>query len=280
MKISSLNSLKDKIKKKYQKFISGHASIKTVLQKPVELAQVAFSLFFEALNIKLTQGISIQVESNIPIGCGMGSSAATILSIVHAMAAHLKVDLSNEMFMRLGREAENLQHGFSSGLDLQASLHGGCVYLEAGLVQQRALPKLTLYLINTGTPLSTTGECVAFAAKSFKDADISRAFGEVTSSMDHALQLNKPVQVMECISKNHQLLVRIGVVPTRVQAFIAEIEAIGGAAKVCGAGAVKGESAGMVAALIEDLAALTQIADCYGYEILPITGDARGVHVI
>src|SRR5258707_1274959 len=59
--VTALHSLKDRLKRKYQRFISGDFKIRDVLQKPVELAQVAFSLFFEVLNIKLTQGIQIRV---------------------------------------------------------------------------------------------------------------------------------------------------------------------------------------------------------------------------
>src|SRR5579872_5159109 len=95
---TALNRLKGRIKYNYQKFISGDFKIRDVLQKPVELAQFAFSLFLESLNLKLTQGIKIRLQSDIPMGCGMGSSAATILSIVHAIAHHLQIELSSDIF--------------------------------------------------------------------------------------------------------------------------------------------------------------------------------------
>jgi mevalonate kinase len=278
--LSTLESLKDRIKANYHRFVKGDFKIRDVLQKPVELAQVALSIFFEVLNIKLTQGVKIHVESTIPMGCGMGSSAATVLSVVHAVAKHLDMNLTPEMFLRLGREAENMQHGYSSGLDLQVSLYGGCHYLEAGQLQSRNIPSLPLYLVNTGSPSSTTGECVESAARYFRLSHIGAEFAAVTTAMDAAFQANHVANVQAAVRENQALLTTIGVVPQTVQQFIAAVEALGGAAKVCGAGAVTGEQAGVALVVTEDEAALRALCDRLQYSLLPIVGEARGVHLI
>ena len=280
LSLNALEQLKNRIKDKYQRFINGDFKIRDVLQKPVELAQFAFSLFFETLNIKLTQGVKIHVQSDIPMGCGMGSSAATILSIVHAIAHHMHIELPPEMFFRLGLEAENVQHGFSSGLDLRVSLHGGCVYMKDGEIHTRSVPTVPMYMINTGAPESSTGECVAAAARHFKEDQIGERFSVVTEAMDSALQLNDLPGVIDAIRKNHALLSEIGVVPKEVQLFIEEVEETNGAAKICGAGAVSGSKAGIVLVVTENILALEEICARFEYTILPITGETRGVHVI
>ena len=279
-RFTTLRQLKDRIKRKYERFMQGEFKIREVLQKPVELAQFAFMLFLEALNIKLSQGIKIHVESDIPIGCGMGSSAATILSIVYAIAHHVGVDLPAEVFYRLGLEAENMQHGYSSGLDLRVSLQGGCLYLKEGLILSRPVPSMTFYLVNTGTPQTTTGECVAAVASQFKTSSIWKEFEFVTDKMDQALQANQSQAVKEMVSENHQLLVNIGVVPAQVKNFITEIEQVGGAAKICGAGAISGEQAGVMLVLADDEAHLKKTCEKYHYSLLPVSGEVRGVHVV
>lgn len=276
---TALNRLKSRVKQKYQRFMQGDFRIREVLHKPVELAQFAFSLFLETLNLKLTQGIKIRVQSDIPMGCGMGSSAATVLSIVHAIAHHLQVDFSHELFYRLGLEAENMQHGYSSGLDLRVSLHGGCIYVKEGHMEQRRVPQLPMYLVNTGSPKSTTGECVTHAAPLFKNSQIGDDFAAVTEAMDHALQANDINQVMDAVRANHALLTKIEVVPHTVQHFIHEIACKGGAAKVCGAGSVAGDKAGVVLVITENMNELASLCARYHYAILPIAGEARGVHV-
>jgi mevalonate kinase len=280
LSLSTLDSLKDRIKEKYHRFVNGEFKIRGVLQKPVELAQVAFSLFLEVLNIKLTQGIKIHVESTIPMGCGMGSSAATVLSIVHAIANHLEMDLTPEMFLRLGLEAENMQHGYSSGLDLQVSLYGGCLYIKEGQLHQRAVPTLPMYLVNTGSPDATTGECVEAAAPYFKTSQIGNDFAAVTNAMDAAFQAEKVGDARRAVQANHDLLVRIGVVPSAVQEFITAIAAMGGAAKICGAGSISGDKAGVALVITEDEAALADLCAHHHYSLLPIIGESRGVHVI
>ncbi len=277
---TALNRLKSRVKQKYQRFIQGDFTIRDVLKKPVELAQFASTLFFEMLNFKLTNGIKIRVQSDIPIGCGMGSSAATVLSIVHAIAHHLKVDISSEIFFRLGLEAENMQHGYSSGLDLRVSLHGGCIYVKEGHIHQRAIPEIPMYLINTGIPKSTTGECVAHAAQYFKHSDIGNDFAAVTDAMDAALTQNNLNDVIHAVRANHQLLTKIDVVPETIQQFIRDVENMQGGAKICGAGSVSGDKAGVVLAITENVNDLAQLCAHYHFAILPIAGEARGVHVV
>jgi mevalonate kinase len=279
LSLATLNSLKKRIKQKYQRFVSGEFKIRDVLQKPVELAQFAFSLFFEVLNIKLTQGIKIRIESTIPIGCGMGSSAATVLSIVHAIANHLNVDIPPEVFLRLGREAENMQHGYSSGLDLQVSLNGGCVYMNDGRIAQRSLPSLPMYLVNTGLPETSTGECVESAANYFRHSSIGQDFADVTRAMDVAFSANHLAEAIEAILYNHDLLVKINVVPESVQQFISEVKEMGGGAKICGAGATSGNKAGVVLVVTENEPELSALCSRHHYSLLPIAGESRGVHV-
>lgn len=279
--LTSLEQLKNRIKDKYHRFVHGDFKIREVLQKPFELAQFALSLCLEMLNVKLTQGVQIHVKSTIPIGCGMGSSAATILSIIHAITHHLGVNLSPETFLRLGLEAENMQHGTSSGLDLKLSMYGGCRYLKNKQVFSRSVPRLPMYLVNTGTPSTSTGECVAAAAPFFATSNIGDDFAAVTEAMDLALNpLSLSLNLKQAIRENHKLLVRIGVVPDPVQQFIAKIEQAGGGAKICGSGAVAGNSAGVVLIVIDDEFALKKLCEQYRYEILPIAGESRGVHVI
>ncbi len=55
-----------------------------------------------------------------------------------------------------------------------------------------------------------------------------------------------PSASQQAVRAHQSLLNQIGVVPAKVQAFIEEIEHSGGAAKICGAGAVGWDAAGMV----------------------------------
>lgn len=277
---ASLDRLKERIKQKYRRFLRGEFKIRHVLRKPVELAQVALSLLFEVLNVKPTQGIKIKVESDIPIGCGMGSSAAIILAVIHVIAHHLGLSLSGDRLFRLALEVEKLQHGYSSGLDLRISQQGGCIYVQDDEIFTRNFPQFPFYLVNTGTPLSSTGECVTQVQALFRQSRIGDDFAAVTQAMDLALQKNDIRNFKQAVHDNHQLLIDIAVVPEKVQHFAHEIVQAGGVAKVCGAGAVRGDHAGVVLVMIDDVTILTDLCARYRYDLIPATAELRGVHVV
>jgi mevalonate kinase len=278
LSVSALHDLKARIKRKYYRFINGEYSIRDVLHKPFELAQFALGVFAEALNLSLPHGVKIRVQSDIPIGCGMGSSAATIISVMHAVSAYLQVTITRDTLFQLALETENMQHGYSSGLDLRVAQNGGCLYLHEKEMQLRAIPLMPMYLINTGTPLTSTGQCVEKVASHFQSQQLCQDFGVVTKAMDAALQQQNWPEMQNMIRLNHRLLTQIGVVPDKIQQFIAEIEAQNGSAKICGAGAVAGEHAGAVLVVIEDMQMLSTLCARFGYAVTPISGEARGVH--
>jgi mevalonate kinase len=110
-------------------------------------------------------------------------------------------------------------------------------------MQVETLPFQTF---NSGKPQSTTGECVAFVKQQNFSKTLWKEFENTTLAFITALQDKDNAQLITIIQKNHRLLCEIGVVPQPIQAMIAEIERKGGAAKICGAGSVQGNHAGMI----------------------------------
>lgn len=275
---TSLRQLKHRLKQKYHGFLRGDYRIRDVLQKPFELAQFALGLLAESLNVTLPHGVKVHVKSDLPIGCGMGSSAATILTVMQAIAHYLQLPISADKLYELALEAENMQHGHSSGLDLRIAMNGGCLYVHGKQVLTRELPRAPFYLVNTGVPQSSTGQCVEQVAPHFKSDSLQQAFAAVTNTFDLGLCEQSSEKMQMAIRENHRLLTHIGVVPARVQAFIASIEATGAAAKICGAGSVHGDQAGAVIVLSEDESSVISLSKRFGYEVTPIAGETRGIH--
>lgn len=280
LSFTGLRQLKERVKRKYHKFVRGDFSIRDVLQKPFELAQFALGVFIESHNLSMPHGVKIQVQSDIPIGCGMGSSAATILSVMHAISSYLHVPLSREGLFQVALVAEKMQHGHSSGLDLRVALQGGCLYVQDQNIAIRAVPSFPMFLVNTGTPVTTTGQCVEKVAVHFKSTTLQNEFGAVTNAMDKALKEESWSDMHQAIRENHQLLKQIGVVPEKVQQFITQIEKEGGAAKICGAGAIAGDAAGAVLVAMSDKNRVTALCTQFGYSVIPISGESRGVHAV
>ena len=276
--LRALNELRARLARNYQLFLNGELGIRDVLHKPIELFEFAFITLLDGLHLKFGEGLDIQTHSNIPIGCGMGSSAATVLSMLRAIGHYFRVEFRPDWFLKYSLDAEKLQHGFPSGVDSYISLHGGCALFRDGRADSVPLPRLRLYLVNTGTPAATTGECVVAVKQQFGRDPIWNDFEAVTLEIEKALRENNRDAFRRMVGENQRLLERIGVVPEKVRRFVHDIEAQDGAAKVCGAGSVLGDNGGMVLVIAEKPP--LELCKQYGYELLTVRGDPLGARIV
>jgi mevalonate kinase len=278
--IQTLQTVKNRLIDQYRSFLNGECGIKEVLQTPFELALFAFINMFDHFNARLMDGLNIRTHSDIPIGCGMGSSAAVILSVLCAIVSYFKMPFERDHYLTLGYEAEKLQHGFPSGLDLYISLYGGSVHFQQNQKTHFVFPQVPMLIVNTGTPLVTTGQCVEQVKKHFEHDVIWDDFKAVTQAMYQALQNDQLSEIQRCVRENHRLLVKIGVVPFTVQRFIRDIEIAGNAAKICGAGAVSGEEGGIVLIVGDNNDQIQSICQRYGYKISPVQLESKGLRLV
>ncbi|WPY01347.1 Phosphomevalonate/mevalonate kinase [Candidatus Trichorickettsia mobilis] len=276
--VCALKALKQRVQDKYNAFLEDGSGIREVIKMPFELLQYTVIHLLETLDISIAKGLKIRASSDIPIGCGMGSSAALIMSTLYALVSFFKLEIDHIHFLALGRKLENLQHGYSSGLDIHVAMTGGCVKFEEGRISNRIAPNIPMAIVQTGTPNTTTGQCVSFVANIFKNSSIDEDFKAVTETFDEALNYNNLAMIQNSIKLNHRLLAKIGVVPPRIQDFINTVEKNGGAAKICGAGAIEGDKAGVV--LIVSERDLSSIAKDYGYVFEQVQVEHNGAHTL
>ncbi len=274
----ALQDFKRRTLNNYHLFLEGDLGIRDVLHKPVDLFKFGFITLLDGVHRKLDSGLVIKLKSNLPLGSGMGSSAASVLSELRALGHYLRVDFKPEWYYEFSLETEKLQHGYPSGVDSYISLHGGCATFENGEAKSIPLPRMQMYLVETGVPDVTTGECVVQVKEQFENDRIWNDFEDVTREVEQAVRKNDDALMRSLLRENHRLLCRIGVVPEKVQRFVGDVEAAGGAAKVCGAGSVRGENGGVVLVLADFMP--TTLAEKYGYTISPVRGDPLGTRIV
>ncbi len=276
--VRALRDMRDRVMRNYRLFLDGELGIRDVLYKPVELFEYMFINFLDGLHLKLNESLSIRTVSNIPIGCGLGSSAATVLSAARAVGHYFRVEFRPDWYYRYSMEAEKLQHGYPSGVDSYIAVHGGCALFQNEHAQPVPLPRFNLYLVNTGTPETTTGECVVQVRENFANDPVWNDFEAVTLGLEECLRRNDMDEIRRHVRENNRLLVRIGVVPEKVQRFISAVEMTGGAAKIVGAGSVRGDHGGMV--LVVDDQPPASLCKEYNYTITSVRGDPLGTRII
>ena len=274
----TLRDLKRRVENKYREFLRGQVGIGYVLSAPIDLFRFAFIHTLDGLHRKLDSGLVMKLRSSIPVGCGMGSSAATVLSEIRALGHYFRVDFKPDWYYEYSLDAEKLQHGRPSGVDSYISLYGGCARFQNGAATSIALPRMNMYMVQTGVPESTTGECVMEVEKKFRNSSIWDEFEAVTNAFEEALHNNDGQKIHWLVRENNRLLTAIGVVPARVQAFIKDIEQSGGSAKICGAGAVMGDRGGIVLIFADQQP--TELCAQYGYTVSPVRGDPLGTRMV
>lgn len=276
--ILALQDFKRRALDNYHLFLEGKLGIRDVLYKPVDLFKFGFITVLDGLHRTLDSGVVINLKSNLPVGSGLGSSAASVLSELRALGHFLRVDFKPEWYYEYSLETERLQHGHPSGVDSYISLYGGCAAFEDGKARSVPLPRMQMYLVETGAPETTTGECVVNVKNKFENDTIWNDFEAVTREVETAVRENNAEVMRSLLRENHRLLCRIGVVPEKVRHFVSDVEAAGGAAKICGAGATQGDNGGVVLVLADFMPA--DLAKKYGYAVSPVRGDPLGTRIV
>ena len=174
--LMALRDLKNRVERKYDQFLQGEIGIGYVLSAPADLFKFAFIHALDGLHRSVDSGLVMKMRSTIPMGCGMGSSAATVLSQLRALGHYLRVDFKPEWYYEYSLEVERLQHGHASGMDSYLSLHGGCAQFQQGSGEKVPLPAMPLYLVETGVPETSTGRCVEQVHAQFSQSAIWAQF--------------------------------------------------------------------------------------------------------
>lgn len=216
-----------------------------------------YPVLVTAVNKRLTAVITggrRKIESSIPIGCGMGSSAAFAVatSAARTFLKNKKLDLDE--INKMAYKMEKKRHGNPSGVDNTISTYGGLLWfrkeseslkLFSSIKVKRTLPKI--YLVDTGRPLESTKEMVAKVGRLYKKDPLNteivfRKIERVTRSFLKYLLGEGAINFQELIKENESLLEKLGVVSDSTVKLIKGIEKVGGAAKISGAGGWKDKS--------------------------------------
>ena len=285
--LHALGSLKEKLDSRFESFAQGVLPIQKILSKPDDLLMYTLSSLVHHIPIPgrvssqsyLPVPGRLSSTTDLPLGSGMGSSAsaiaATLMLFEHLLEKPLGIDQRFEMV----RFCERLQHGRGSAIDAAAVTYGGINHIQNGNVRQLSISLGNdWYWIFTGKPQVSTGECVHHVRDRYEhDAQLWLEFSAVTATLID--QLSTGASMIDTIKANHRLLCRIGVVPDSSLALIKRIEAFGGAAKISGAGAHKGEAGGLVLAYLPDKS-INVLMDDYQYMWGHIEEDVCGARYI
>jgi mevalonate kinase len=160
-------------------------------------------------------GFDITIESSIPLGAGLGSSAAVVVATIDAATRELGVGLDSEEIADRAYEVEyTVQDGEASRADTFCSATGGAVRVEGDDCRTIEAPDLP-FVIGYDGGAGDTGALVAGVRKLREDygfaADTVEAIGDIVRTGERALAEGDLSEVGRLMNFNHGLLEALGV---------------------------------------------------------------------
>jgi mevalonate kinase len=204
-------------------------------------------------------GVEVTITTDLPIGRGMGSSAA--LSVALIRARHADHAIPDAQLFHEALELERVFHANPSGLDVAVSVYGGALRYRRTVpatFEPLPCPSWQVVVLDTGKAGSTR-DLVAGVTARRPAIDpllerIGRLVDQATSVLDDAEALGP------LLDENHALLGAIGVSTPELDALCALARNAGAlGAKLSGAG-----GGGVAIALVHDPAPVLAAAHAAG----------------
>ena len=186
-------------------------------------------------------GFDVTVESDIPLGAGIGSSAAVVVAAIDAASRELGAELDRrEIAERAYRVEYEVQEGQASRADTFCSTMGGAARVEGDDCRTIDAPDLPFVLGYDGGA-GDTGALVAGVRQLREEydfaADTVEAIGDVVRRGEQALVDGDVEEIGRLMNFNHGLLSALGVSSRSLDAMVwaaRDADALG--AKLTGAG--------------------------------------------
>ncbi|MHC3380189.1 mevalonate kinase [Haloarcula argentinensis] len=212
-------------------------------------------------------GFEISVEGDIPLGAGLGSSAALVVAAIDAATRELGVELSaSEIADRAYLVEHAVQDGQASRADTFCSAMGGAVRVEGDDCRRLDGIDTLPFVIGYDGGAGDTGALVAgvrdLRGKYDFAADTVAAIGDIVREGESVLGTGDYERLGELMDFNHGLLSALGVSSRSLDSMVwAARDADAHGAKLTGAG-----GGGCIVALDETDDALTALKYTPGCE--------------
>ena len=186
-------------------------------------------------------GFDVTVDSQIPLGAGLGSSAAVAVAAIKAATRELGVDLPPEEIAERAYQVEHtVQDGQASRADTFCSAMGGAVRVEGDDCRTIEAPDLP-FVIGYDGGAGNTGALVAGVRELREEydfaADTVEAIGDIVRRGEAALADERVAEIGRLMNFNHGLLSALGVSSRSLDAMVwAARDAGAVGAKLTGAG--------------------------------------------
>jgi mevalonate kinase len=163
------------------------------------------------------RGLQLNVECEIPVAAGLGSSASTTVAIISAVARSRQIELSKQAIFKLAFVPENYLHGKPSGVDQASCIYGGMIQFNRPFNVKTVRPEKepVLLVCDTGIHHATKTLVGGVVKKSQKERsdfqDYIAKVREISAGVAKALRKGNDEDLGILMYQNHDFLRKIGV---------------------------------------------------------------------
>lgn len=198
---------------------------------PIEIQ----AIMFVANYFQSTYRIDLQIRSEIPIGAGLGSSAAFSVCLVGCFYLLKHQTFDREQINQLAYQVECLFHGTPSGIDNTISTYGQSLLYSRTSQKHLDFRLSNLAILDTGIPKST--KRMVDLVRSFVEKNPQQG-EETLAAIERCVDrmIEHPDEIKELFSCNQQLLQTLGVSIPAIDQIIDKLATCDIPAKITGAG--------------------------------------------
>ena len=184
---------------------------------PYRLTPLAEALKATLNYLDERRGVKIEMESDLPVSAGLGSSAAGSVALVAAASSALGHTLKKEEITNLAMVSEKIIHGNPSGIDPAIAAHGGVIMFKKGFSQRPIILKTPLDFIIcfSGSGQSTSKMIRKFSQAKYSSPSTFKALIDSSSTLVEiaasALATGDIKLLASILNFNHTVLSSLGV---------------------------------------------------------------------
>jgi mevalonate kinase len=234
----------EKIKEEKISIKSDIGNLELELNKPISEINSPLKPFYYLANKIIrnqSTGIEIKIESDIPLGAGLGSSSACCVAGAAAISKLFSEKTKKEI-LELAIEAEKTIFKNTSGADCTVCTYGGIIEYEKekDFIKIKSEPNFHLIIANSNIKHST--ESIVSKVKQFKNEDterFSKLCNDESKLIEDVLQLLKENNIQKLgqkVVQNQKYLETLGISNEKLKDMIKIGQESSFGTKITGAG--------------------------------------------
>lgn len=206
-------------------------------------------------SFKKQENISVKVMSDVPVGRGLGSSAAVANSVSRALYNYYGQSITEEELLKLVNRAEDVAHGNASGLDAITVVTEKPVWYRKGKQMEHVHfeKEITFVVADTGIPSETKAAvgdvAILCQTNPQKYKPLIEKLGDISREIKEILETNVDKQkIGDAMNRAQKILEKLTVSDPKLENLIDTALSAGAfGAKLTGGG-----RGGCMIAIVED----------------------------